>query len=200
MARRIAIGFLVLVLVAGCATPLTPRESGTLAGASIGATTGAILGGVAGSAGKGAALGAVVGAISGALVGDAVQHEQAARAYSPGYAYAPPHRYHSPYPPPPNATLQIEATPEDTEIVVDGRRIGLAKEFRGPALVPVLAGPHLVEFRWAGFSVVSHIVVPGGGDGPDQAGPGAFSLCLTSADAIGNPSPIDILNPLWPQV
>ncbi|MGH7411390.1 MAG: glycine zipper domain-containing protein [Candidatus Methylomirabilis sp.] len=167
MRRRMVIGLLLLVLVAGCATPLTPRESGTLAGASIGAATGAILGGVAGSAGKGAALGAVVGAISGALVGDAVQHEQAAMAYSPGYAYAPPpHRYHSPYPPPPNATLQIEATPEDTEIVVDGRRIGLAKEFRGPALVPVLAGPHHVEFRWQGFSVVSRITVPLGATVP----------------------------------
>lgn len=166
MSRHLSISLIFLLLVAGCATPLTPRESGTLAGAGIGAAAGAILGGVAGSAGKGAAVGAVVGAISGALVGDAVQHEQAARAYSPGYAYAgPPYPYYSPpYPPPPrpSAALQIEATPEDTEIVVDGRRIGLAKEFRGPALVPVLAGPHLVEFRLGGFSVTSHIMVPPG--------------------------------------
>ncbi|MGH7410637.1 MAG: glycine zipper domain-containing protein, partial [Candidatus Methylomirabilis sp.] len=141
----------------------------TLTGAGIGAATGAILGGIAGSAGEGAAIGAAVGAVTGALAGNAIQNEQAARAYAPGYAHAvPPYPSASPYPPPPspNATLQIEATPGDTEIVVDGRRIGLAKEFRGPALVPVLAGPHLVEFRWAGFSVVSHIVVPRGATVP----------------------------------
>ena len=169
MLRRMTTGSIFLVLLAGCATPLTPRESGTLTGAGVGAATGAILGGIAGSAGKGAAIGAAVGAVTGALAGNAIQNEQAARAYSPGYAYAaPPYPYASPYPPPPppNATLQIEATPEDTEIVVDGRMIGLAKEFRGPALVPVLAGSHYVEFRWQGFSVLSQITVPPGATVP----------------------------------
>lgn len=166
MRWHLSIGLICLLLVAGCATPLTPRESGTLAGTSIGAATGAILGGIAGSAGRGAAIGAAVGAVTGALAGNAIQNEQAARAYSPGYAYADPRYPYSspPYPPPPrpNAALQIEATPEDTEIVIDGSMIGLAKEFRGPAVVPVAAGPHLVEFRWQGFSVTSHIMVPPG--------------------------------------
>ncbi|MGH7427317.1 MAG: glycine zipper domain-containing protein, partial [Candidatus Methylomirabilaceae bacterium] len=83
MPRSIAVGSIFLLLVGGCATPLTPRESGTLAGASIGAATGAILGGIGGSAGKGAAIGAVVGAMAGALTGNAIQNEQAARAYPP---------------------------------------------------------------------------------------------------------------------
>ncbi len=162
MTRSMAFEAIFLFLIAGCATPLTPRESGTLAGASIGAATGAIFGGIAGSAGQGAAIGAVVGAMAGALTGDAIQAEQAARAYPPGAAYgAPRYPYASP-PGPATATLEIEATPGETEIVVDGKRIGLVKEFRGPALVPVAAGPHVVEFRWKGFSVMSQVVVPYG--------------------------------------
>src|SRR5574337_155159 len=67
-----------LVLVTGCATPLTPRESGTLTGAGVGAAAGAVLGGIAGSPGKGAAIGAGVGALTGLLTGNAIQNEQAA--------------------------------------------------------------------------------------------------------------------------
>ena len=119
MKQRFAIGSIFLLLVTGCATPLTPRESGTLTGAGIGAATGAILGGIAGSAGTGAAIGAAVGAVTGALAGNAIQNEQAARAYSSGYAYpTPAYPYRSPYgppPSPPNASLQIEVTPVDTE-------------------------------------------------------------------------------------
>jgi hypothetical protein len=48
--------------------------------------------------------------------------------------------------------------PEDTEIVVDGKRIGLARDFHGPVVVPVISGPHLVEFHWRGFSVTTHIM------------------------------------------
>jgi hypothetical protein len=162
--QRLAIGSVFLLLVTGCATPLTPRESGTLTGAGIGAATGAILGGIAGSAGKGAAIGAAVGAVTGALAGNAIQNEQAARAYSLRYGYPPPSSsYYSPYGPPPplpNATLQIEAAPGETEIVVDGRKVGQAKEFRGPAVVPVTAGPHLVEFHDRGLSVATSVVVP----------------------------------------
>jgi hypothetical protein len=162
--QRFAIGSIFLLFVTGCATPLTPRESGTLTGAGIGAATGAILGGIAGSAGTGAAIGAAVGAVTGALAGNAIQNEQAARAYSSGYAYpTPAYPYPSPYgppPSPPNATLQIEATPGDTEIAVDGRRIGQAKDFHGPAVVPVAAGPHLVEFHDRGLSVATSVVVP----------------------------------------
>ena len=163
MRQVIAVGLASLLLFAGCATPLTPRESGTLTGAGIGAATGAILGGIAGSAGKGAAVGAAVGAVTGLLAGDAAQREQAARGYPPPYGYArPPYPYSSPYsqqPSAPNATLQFEVTPDETEIVVDGRRIGLARELRGPAVVPIAAGPHSVELQWRGFSVANTITV-----------------------------------------
>lgn len=149
-----AVSVIFLLVLTGCATPLSPRESGILTGAELGAVTGAVLGGIAGAPGKGAAIGAAVGAVTGALTGDAIQSEQADRAYASRYAHATP-----PYPPPGGA-LQIEVTPEDADIFVDGRRIGLAKEFRGPSLVPVVAGFHLVEFHWRGFSVTNHIVVP----------------------------------------
>ncbi|MBI2882609.1 MAG: hypothetical protein HYY11_01665 [Candidatus Methylomirabilis oxyfera] len=154
MRQYIATGGICLLMFTGCATPPTPRESGTLGGAAIGAAAGAALGGIAGAPGKGAAIGAAVGAVTGALTGDAIQSEQADRAYGSRYAYAP-----RPYPPP-GGVLQIDVTPEETEIFLDGRRIGLAKEFRGPAVVPVAAGPHLVEFHWMGFSVTSQLVVP----------------------------------------
>jgi hypothetical protein len=162
--RNLTVGSIFLLLLAGCATPLTPRESGTLTGAGIGAATGAVLGGIAGSAGTGAAIGAGIGAITGALAGDAIQAEQMARVYPPRPAYAPPPyayypSYAPPQPPPPNASLQIELMPDDAEIVIDGRRIGVAKEFHGPAVVPVVAGPHLVEFHWRGFSIANHIMV-----------------------------------------
>lgn len=148
------ISVIVLLALAGCATPLSPRESGTVTGAGIGAVTGAVLGGIAGDAGKGAAIGAAVGAVTGALTGDAIQSEQADRAHGSRYAYATP-----PYPPP-GGGLRIEVTPEDAEILIDGRRLGLAKEFRGPTVVPVIAGFHLVELHWRGFSVTNHIMVP----------------------------------------
>ena len=163
MKQIIAVGSTCVLLLASCATPLTPRESGTLTGAGIGAAAGAVLGGIAGSAGKGAAIGAAVGAVTGGLTGNAIQNEQAARNYSPRYAYAAPsYRYYSPSAPqplPPNASLSIEVAPEETEIVVDGGRIGLAKDFHGAAVVPVVAGPHLVEFHWRGFSVAHTIMV-----------------------------------------
>lgn len=149
-----AVSVIFLLVLTGCATPLSPRESGTLTGAGLGAATGAALGGIAGAPGKGAAIGAAVGVVTGALTGDAIQSEQADRAYASRYAHATP-----PYPPP-SGILQIEVTPEDAEIFVDGRRIGLAKELRGPGVVPVVAGSHLVEFRWRGFSVTSQIIVP----------------------------------------
>jgi hypothetical protein len=147
--------------LAACATPLTPRESGTLAGAGIGAATGAILGGIGGAPGKGAAIGAAVGAVTGALTGNAIQTEQAARAHTYGAPAGPPHSRYGPHPPP-NAALQIEATPGTVEILVDGRSMGLARDYTGAAVVPVIAGPHTVEFRWAGFSVATHVMVPYG--------------------------------------
>lgn len=88
MNQRIALAVTVITVLAGCATPPTPRESGTVGGAAIGAATGAVLGGIAGASGKGAAIGAAVGAVTGALTGDAVQSEQADRAYQGRYAHA----------------------------------------------------------------------------------------------------------------
>lgn len=76
MKHVMALGSIVMLILAGCATPLTPRESGALTGAGFGAATGAILGGIAGSAGTGAAIGAGIGAVTGALAGDAIQAEQ----------------------------------------------------------------------------------------------------------------------------
>jgi len=156
MKRYIAPGIMFLLVIAGCATPPTPRESGTVGGAAIGAAAGAAIGGMAGAPGKGAAIGAVVGAVTGALTGDAIQSEQADRAHASRYAHAsrPP-----PFPPP-GGTLQIEVMPADAEILVDGRRIGAAKEFRGPAVVPVVAGLHVLEVHWRGFSVTSQVMVP----------------------------------------
>ncbi|MDE2058659.1 MAG: hypothetical protein KGL31_09675 [candidate division NC10 bacterium] len=164
MKQIIAIGSIGLLLLAGCATPMTPRESGTLTGAGVGAAAGAVLGGIAGSPGKGAAIGAGVGALTGLLTGNAIQNEQAAQAarpYPPRYAYAPPPpAYQAPYPPPPppTASLQIEAAPPDTEIIVDGRRIGYAGKFHGSVTVPVVAGPHVIQLYWRGFSITNHIV------------------------------------------
>src|SRR5574337_1116685 len=109
MKQRIVLGVVGILVVAGCATPPTPRESGTVGGAAVGAATGAVLGGIAGAPGKGAAIGAAVGAVTGALTGDAIQSEQADRAQPSRYAYASPL---PPYPPP-GGTLQIEVTPAD---------------------------------------------------------------------------------------
>ncbi|MDE2059138.1 MAG: PEGA domain-containing protein [candidate division NC10 bacterium] len=89
--------------------------------------------------------------------------------YPPAPAYPAPYPapYEAPpdYPPPtappsfsPDASLQIEVTPEETEIVIDGIKVGLAKEFHGPATVPVAAGPHVVELYWGGFSTTEIIV------------------------------------------
>jgi len=50
--------------------------------------------------------------------------------------------------------------PKDGEIFVDGRRIGLAKEFHSSSVVSGVAGFHLVEFHWRRFSVENHVVVP----------------------------------------
>jgi hypothetical protein len=36
----------------------------------------------------------------------------------------------------------------------------MAKELRGPAVIPVAAGQHFVEFHWTGFSVTRRIMVP----------------------------------------
>lgn len=56
------------------------------------------------------------------------------------------------------ASLQIEVTPGETEILVDGVRVGMAKEFQGPVTVPVAAGSHALGFRVGGLTIIENIV------------------------------------------
>ncbi len=56
-----------------------------------------------------------------------------------------------------SASLQIEVTPWETEILVDGARVGMAKEFTGPVTVPVAAGAHALGFRGGGLTIVENI-------------------------------------------
>jgi len=74
----------VAILVAACATPLTPREQGAVTGAAIGMGIGAVAGSASGHAGAGAVIGGVSGAVVGGVIGDAAQQRQAdARAPAP---------------------------------------------------------------------------------------------------------------------
>lgn len=57
-----------------------------------------------------------------------------------------------------SASLQIEVTPGETEILVDGDRVGMAKEFQGPVIVLVAAGSHALEFRVGGLTIIEDIV------------------------------------------
>ncbi|MBZ0159955.1 MAG: hypothetical protein K8G79_07460 [bacterium] len=57
-----------------------------------------------------------------------------------------------------SASLQIEVTPEETEILVDGARVGMAKEFQGPVIVLVAAGSHALGFRVGGLTIIEDIV------------------------------------------
>jgi hypothetical protein len=56
----------------------------------------------------------------------------------------------------PTASLQIEVTPGETEILVDGARVGMAKEFQGPVTVPVAAGSHALGFRVGGLTIIEN--------------------------------------------
>ncbi len=140
-----------LLFQAGCAASLSPSESGALTGAGMGAAGGAVFGAIAGSAGKGALVGSAVGAVAGLMVGKGIEGEEATGA-------APSQDASAPLPSPYTPTLQLDVAPDDTEIIIDGRPVGLAREFYGPARFPVEAGPHFVEFSWRGFSVTQAIV------------------------------------------
>ncbi|MGH7376364.1 MAG: glycine zipper domain-containing protein, partial [Candidatus Methylomirabilales bacterium] len=67
----------VAILIAACATPLTPREQGAIQGAAIGMGIGAIAGSTSGHAGAGAVIGGVSGAVVGGVIGDAAQQRRA---------------------------------------------------------------------------------------------------------------------------
>ena len=94
--------------------------------------------------------------------------------YPGNYYYGEPYYYYGePYvaarPRPVEAsygTLQIQVEPPEVEILVDGRFVGRALDFRGPTLVSVPAGNHVVEFRLAGLITSTQIYV----------GPGSTSV------------------------
>ncbi|MGE5443089.1 MAG: hypothetical protein ACM3SR_00605, partial [Ignavibacteriales bacterium] len=48
--------------------------------------------------------------------------------------------------------LEIHVTPENAETYVDGRFIGQANDFQGPAILSVPEGTHMIEFRYNGTS------------------------------------------------
>ncbi|MDD5559931.1 hypothetical protein [Candidatus Methylomirabilis sp.] len=60
---------------------------------------------------------------------------------------------------PVTASLQIEVTPVEAEILVDGMRVMTTKGSKGPVTVPVAAGAHTVEFRVGGVTIIENIVV-----------------------------------------
>lgn len=98
---------LVLALsVASCATPLSTREKGALAGGAIGAGAGAVIGSASGHPGTGALIGAGVGAVSGALIGDAMQANEQQQAAAP------------PPPPPPPPPVSVTPPPPPPPVVV----------------------------------------------------------------------------------
>ncbi len=140
-----------LLLLAGCVTSMDPSERGAVTGAGLGAAGGTVFGAIAGSAGKGAFVGSAVGVVAGLMVGKAIEGEQATTPYRAWNGDTAP-------PPPYAPTLQVEVTPDETEVSVDGIRVGLAKELYGPVRVPVRAGPHVVECSWRGFRVTETIV------------------------------------------
>ncbi|MCS6926282.1 MAG: YMGG-like glycine zipper-containing protein [Candidatus Binatia bacterium] len=72
MKNFLAVGSL-LVILSGCAAPLTTREKGALAGGALGAGAGALIGSQLdgrNSTAKGALIGGALGALGGGLIGD----------------------------------------------------------------------------------------------------------------------------------
>jgi hypothetical protein len=59
-------------------------------------------------------------------------------------------------------TLRIEVQPADVEIIVDGRFIGLAGDFQGPAEVVVARGSHVIEFKLADYQTYTQVYVAAG--------------------------------------
>lgn len=83
-------------------------------------------------------------------------------AYYPSYPgyYEQEVRYVS------DSQLHIQVSPAEAEIWVDGRYIGLARDFSGPTVVYVTPGSHVVEIKLHGQIVSTQITV----------GPGATSV------------------------
>jgi hypothetical protein len=78
----------------------------------------------------------------------------------PDYYYREPYVVYKPRPARAGyGTLQIQVEPAEAEIWVDGRFVGRALDFRGPTLVSVPAGSHVVEFRLANQITSTQIYV-----------------------------------------
>ena len=79
-------------------------------------------------------------------------------AYYPAYPgyYETEVRYYS------DSQLQIEVTPAEAEIWVDGRYVGLARDFSGPTIVQVAPGSHVVEVKLFGQTSSTQITVAPG--------------------------------------
>ena len=61
-----------------------------------------------------------------------------------------------------DSQLHIDITPAEAEIWVDGRYVGLARDFSGPAILYVAPGSHLVEVKLHGqISTAQITVAPG---------------------------------------
>lgn len=68
--KALSLSSLTLLIISGCAAPITTREKGALAGGALGAGTGAIIGNQVGHQGSGALIGGALGALGGGLIGD----------------------------------------------------------------------------------------------------------------------------------
>jgi hypothetical protein len=88
--------------------------------------------------------------------------------FAPAYPYPVYPRHYRPVvrpiPPPvvSYGSLRIEVQPVDVEIIVNGRFIGVAGDFQGPAVVEVAPGSHVVEFRLAGYQTYTQVYVAAG--------------------------------------
>jgi uncharacterized protein YcfJ len=80
--KRLSIGLVGVLLVAGCESVGTAAQSkrnqGALLGGLLGAGTGAVIGNQTGHAGAGTAIGAGLGALGGGLVGNAMEEKEQA--------------------------------------------------------------------------------------------------------------------------
>jgi Glycine zipper len=126
----------LLIVLAGCATPLSTREKGTLVGAAVGTGAGAAIGSASGHTAAGALIGAGVGAVGGALIGDSMQANEQRQAAPP-----PP-----PQPPPPPAVAAPPPPPPPVAVVA-------------PPPV-VVASPHYVWVpQWGVYVLEGHDVI-----------------------------------------
>ena len=81
-------------------------------------------------------------------------------AYYPYSSYSPSYESEVRYVN--DSQLHIDITPAEAEIWVDGRYVGLARDFSGPAILYVAPGSHVVEVKLHGqISTTQVTVAPG---------------------------------------